>query len=113
MLGGQLFGFGIDLAADQDSSARQVKPEHEDNDGAERAVRAVVRIEVLQIGPQAVRDEPSERAADARTRREQPPHPRPELRREIAHMPVGDDQQEDDQRDLQHFPSHGEDRAET
>ena len=52
---------GVDLAPDEDSRTRQVEPEQQDDDRAERAVGRAVTVEVIQVETEAEGDQQPER----------------------------------------------------
>src|SRR5690349_818254 len=43
---------GVDLAADEEGEAGDVKPEQKDHDGAERAIAGAVAVEEMQVSAQ-------------------------------------------------------------
>ncbi len=49
VLGGRVFQNGIDLTAGQNHDSTQVEPEHQDNEGAERAVKQPKITEVTDV----------------------------------------------------------------
>src|ERR671921_2628119 len=64
--GGGVLYLGVDLAADEYGRAREVEPEQENYDRAERAVGHAVAVEVAQVDAEGEGDEQPEE--DARQR---------------------------------------------
>src|SRR5947209_3535431 len=96
----------------QNRRTRQVKPQHQDDDHAERAVGLAVRVEVTEINAEAEGDYEPQRDTDGRAGRDPRPLLVVEVRREVVDKREGDEHEGQHNRPLQNLPHEHESFAE-
>src|ERR1044072_390860 len=109
---GGMLNLGIDLAADEDGRPRQVEPEQKDNNGAERAIRHAVAVEIVEVEAKAEGDEQPQRDARERPRRNPVPLLMFEVGRVIVDERKGEEHEGEHDGPLQDVPCRLEGAAE-
>src|SRR5205085_9662243 len=105
---GGVLDLRIDLPADEKAEAGHVKPHHEDDDGAERAVGAAVGVEVVQVQAEAERSGKPEEDAKQRARRDPVPVLLFYVRAVVVHDAEGERHERECDRPLEHAPAEHE-----